>query len=414
MNTSTDTLEVQATDTRAWEIPAYRLPAFMAKFEEANAKLARAGLEARFEVSYSDFQVRCDGDGPAVYEPWVRAELAGPLTISHGHFTFVARLVPEEGGITVHSAPGQELGGYTPHGDDSCDHCRVNRNRVRLYLVRDERDGTIIQLGHSCIELYTGVAPKGLWALTFTDEISDFARADRGSGFTPADYGTAVDTVLAYAYAHSDKGRAYVPTSSFEETPTVSQVRTSLFGRIDRLREPDRSHFIAKAAEAATYLADTDLLAAIKASVTSTSTDSDYGRNLRVILAGETVTGRNVGLLASLVKVFARQQELEAARKPRRRVAGFLGEAGERIRDISATAKIIRYSEGDFSTTTWLVAVTDDGHTLVWRAAKCLDIEAGDRFTMAAATVKGHDNYRGIDQTVVTRPSKFEIITAGG
>lgn len=404
---STDTLE--AIEDRVWTIPAYRLPAFKAKFDEANGKLARAGLDSHFDVTYTEFQVR--GDGPVeIFEPWIRAELAGPLTISHGHFTFVARLVPEEGGITVHSAPGQELGGYAPSGDNSCDHCRVKRNRTRLYLVRDERDGSIIQLGHSCIELYTGVAPKGLWALTFAEEMTVFARDHSGGAFTTADYGVAIETVLAYAYAHSDKGRAYVPTSSFDDAPTVGQVRTSLFGRIGMLREPDRSHFIAKAAEAATYLADPDLLDAIKASVTTTSEDSDYGRNLRVILAGERVSGRNIGILASLVKVYARQQQIEQDRKAVPVVAGFIGTVGDRLRNISAAAKIVRYWEGDWGTTTLLVATTDDGHTLVWRASKYIDIEAGDRFTMAAATVKDHDTYRGVDQTVIFRPSKFEIV----
>ncbi len=412
----------QAVETHEWEIPAYKLDAFQAKIAQANKKLARAGLDARFEVSYEEYEVKKNvsavdrfvvsgHDAVYVYEPWVRATLTGPLTLRHGHFTFVASLVAEEAGITVHSAPGRELGGYAPKGTNECDHCNVARARTRLYLVRDERDGSIVQLGHSCIELYTGIAPKGLWALTFDEDLAGFTRDDLAGGFGPRSYGASVDLVLAYAFAHSDKGRAYVPSSGFGVS-TVSHVRTSLFSDINRLKEADRDYYIAKGAEAATYLADTGLIAAIKAAVTETAEDSDYGRNLRVVLAGDHVSGRNVGILASLVKVYARQQQLEAERKARPVVAGFIGEVGDRVRDISATAKTVVYSEGDYGMKTFLVAITDDGHTVVWNASKSLDIEVGDTFTIGAATVKAHENYHGVDQSVITRPSKLAISPA--
>lgn len=425
MTVTTDATDAeQITEAHQWEIPAYKLDAFKAKIAQANKRLDRAGLDACFEVVYEEFEmaknvaladrtVVSDHAPVYIYEPWVRATLTGPLTLRHGHFTFAASLVPEEAGVTVHCAPGQELGGFTPRGDNACDHCRVARDRTRLYLVRDERDGSVIQLGHNCIELYTGVAPKGLWVLTYDDELVEFTRDDRAGGFGPRHLGASLDVVLAYAFAHSDRGRSYIPSGMYSEISTVSQVRTSLFGDIQRLREADRNYFIAKSAEAAEHLADTDLITSIKASVSETAEDSDYGRNLRVILAGESVSGRNVGILASLVKVYARQQQIEAERKAHPVVAGFIGEVGERVKNIAATAKTVMYREGEWGLTTFLVAITDDGHTIVWSASKGLDIEAGQRFTIAAATVKSHGTYNGVDQTVLTRPSKFTPTTDG-
>ncbi|WP_262490918.1 hypothetical protein [Mycobacterium simiae] len=401
-----------------WEIPSYKLDAFKAKIDHANRRLAKSGLDARFEVSYQEFEVKkniaradhyvvSNHEPVYVYEPWIRATLTGPLTLKHGHFTFVACLVPEEAGITVHSAPGQELSGYSPRGDNECDHCRVARSRSRLYLLRDDRDGSIIQLGHSCIELYTGVSPNGLWALTFDEKLLTFTSNDLQGGFEPRHYGTSVDVVLAYAFVHSENGRAYVASGHYQEVSTVSKVRTSLFFDINKLKDAERTYFLTKASEASEHLADTDLIAAIKASVSETSEDSDYGRNLRVILAGEIVSGRNVGILASLVKVYARQQQIKAERKANSVVAGFIGQVGERVKNIAATAKIVVYQEGNWGTKTFLVAIADDGHTIVWKASKPLDIEAGQRFTIGAAIVKAHQTYNGIDQTVISRPAKF-------
>lgn len=409
------------TQVHTWEVRAERADEFRTKIEQANRKLERSGLGARFTVSYNDFEKRYDLDSGALIaesdptttylsEHWVRAELSGPLRLSHGHFTFVAALVPEEAGMTVHSAPGQELGGFTPRGDDACEHCNLQRRRTRLYLVRDERDGSIMQLGHSCIELYTGVSPKGLWALTFDEELHRFASSDRCAR-GPAE--ASVDAVLAYAYAHSEQGRSYqAVTVTGWGTSTAGQVRTSLFGDINRLRAEQRNYYIAKAAEAATYARNAALLDAIKASVETTAADSDYGRNLRVVLGGETVSHRNIGILASLVKVYARASQLEVQRAAVPAVSGFIGEVGQRVRNISGIAKTVVYSEGFYGTKTFLVAIADTGHTLVWSASARLDIEVGDRFTMAAATVKEHGEFNGADQTVVTRPAKFSVLRA--
>ncbi len=393
-----------------WKLPAYNLDAFKAKIAQANGKLARAGLDARFDITYTPFEyTRTVSDAPEnqafarppVVEPWVRATLDGPLTLRHGHFTFAASLVAEEAGITVHGAPGQELGGYTPQGTTDCDHCGVDRNRTRLYLVRDERDGSIVQLGHSCIELYTGIAPKGLWALTFDEELDAFTKPSEG-GFGQRDLGAEVDSVLAYAYAHTNQGRNYVPTSGVGES-TVGKVRMSLFGAIHRLKDRERQYYQDKAVEAAAYRDDAELLAAIKASVIETGEDTDYGRNLRVILAGETVTGRNVGILASLVKVYARKMQIEAERKANPAARGFIGEIKQRIRNISLHLTHVRESDGLYGTTTLFIGRTGDGHVVKWFAAGTFVHEIGDTLNLEAATVKAHEVYQGQDQTVITR-----------
>lgn len=394
-----------------WKLPAYNLDAFKAKIAQANGKLARAGLDARFDITYTPFDYertvsdapenRVFGRPPVVIEPWVRATLDGPLTLRHGHYTFAASLVAEEAGITVHCAPGQELGGYTPTGTADCDHCGVARNRTRLYLVRDERDGSIIQLGHSCIELYTGIAPKGLWALTFDEDLNVLTEPSEG-GFGQRDLGAAVDTVLAYAYAHTNQGRNYVPTTSDGES-TVSRVRMSLFGDIRRLKGAEREYYQDKAAEAASYLDDAELLSAIKTAVTETGADTDYGRNLRIILAGESVSGRNVGILASLVKVYARKMQIEAERKANPPAQGFIGEIKQRIRNFSLNLTHVSETEGFYGMTTLFVGRTSDGHVVKWFAAGTFDFEVGDTLNLEAATIKAHEVYQGQDQTVITR-----------
>lgn len=260
--------------------------------------------------------------------------------------------------------------------------------------------------------MYTGVTPKGLWALTFDAELDAFANEDRGEGFGSRDYSSSINAVLAYAWAHSNEGRGYVTTAAAQwgKTSTASNVRTSLFGNISQLREQERAYYIAKATEAAGYMADTGLLDAIKASVDSTAADSDYGRNLRVILAGETVSPRNLGILASLVKVYARKMQIEAERKANPIAKGFIGDIKQRIKNITLHLTTVREIDGHYGTTTLLIGRTGDGHVVKWFATGAFDYEAGDTLNLEAATVKDHEVYEGHDQTVITR-AKIDTFT---
>jgi hypothetical protein len=136
---------------------------------------------------------------------------------------------------------------------------------------------------------------------------------------------------------------------------------------------------------------------------------TDYADNMATILAGEHVSGRNVGILASLVSVYAREKELAVQRERAAKVAsGFLAPEGTRIKgvDTNVTLRTVRYWEGDYGITTLLVGYTDDMHCVVWKASGRKDFEPGDVMVLSAFTVKAHETYgetNPVDQTVITR-----------
>lgn len=150
-----------------------------------------------------------------------------------------------------------------------------------------------------------------------------------------------------------------------------------------------------------------ETIAAIKASVDSVKTGTDYGDNLHIILAAESgrVTFRNIGILGSLVAVYAREQQLAEERKQEAKTTatGFLGEVKERIRNFSITLSTVRELDSDWGTTTLMVGKTEDGHVVKWFASGSFSYELGDVVKFEAATVKAHENYQGTDQTVITR-----------
>lgn len=391
------------------DFAADRLPEFEARIAKANNRLARAGAPLFAPVISEPWMKSVPVQGGSILVPFVSASLES-YRLTLGDYTFVASLVPEEAGITVHTAPGESLDGFRPE-DFRCDHCKVDRYRTRNYIVRDDKTGQLIQLGHNCIELYTGLKPKGLWVLSYSeDQLAEFAEDEGGwggGGFGARDYSVSIDTVLALSYVYSDGGRKYISKAKAEEwdrTATVDMVRGHLFSppkpQYDR---EGYEAYLAKGREAAAL--GTDVLDAIRASAATLRPGTEYGDNMAVILAAESgaVSHRNLGILASLVTVYRRNLEDEEERKSAPAPAkGFLGEPGEKLRGLEITAKVVRVWEGYYGPTTFLVASTDDGHTVTWKASGGRDWEPGDRIKLSFAKVKAQEVYQGVDQTQLT------------
>lgn len=393
---------------------ADRLPEALKLVGKASKRLVKAGGPAFDPIVSAPFDKIMVEGGVQIAVPYVTLTLES-LKLSIGDFTFVAALVPEEAGWTVHAAPGQSLDGWKrPDKDEwpACDHCHTDRKRVRVYVVRDDRDGKLIQLGHSCISLYTGIEPKGLWALGFDMVLEEFAGRDEGGfGGGGRDYGVRIDEVLALSFAYSQGGRAYVSKARADEwgkEATVDLIRCHLFSPPKAVSPGSRGYeAYAEYQDACAKASEVDeaLLGAIKASADTLKAGSDYGDNMAIILAAESgyVSRRNVGVLASLLAVYRRGLEQEESRKAQPAAQGFLGEAGAKLKGLEITAKVVKVWEGHYGMTTFLVGSTDDGHTVTWKASGARGWEPGDRIKITSATIKAQEVFQGTDQTVITR-----------
>lgn len=413
MSSTTATADT-TTATTTWEIPAFNLDLFRGKIDQANRRLYQAGNDHRFEVTYEPFTKQREENGVVYHDQWVRATLAGPLHVESPTHQFAATLVQEEAGWTVHTAPGVNLGGYAPREDNQCDHCQTRRSRNRIYLVRSRVTGELLQVGNSCLELYTGINPRGLWVLELVDDLDEVvSRApDPVSRRDTAD--VSIDSVIAWAWGYSNEGRAYISGARAQEhevPSTGSEVRRALYmpPRPNPRAPQDYERYLEAMRIGEQLVTEQpDLLAAIRQSVLFTSEDTDYGRNLRVILDSPSgvVSFRNVAVVASLVSVYVRQLEREQEREAKQAVAsaqGFIGEVGERVRDFELTLSTVREWEGQYGWTTLLVGHTPSGHIVKWFASGRFDYEVGQVLKIEAATIKDHDEFRGQDQTVITR-----------
>lgn len=61
-----------------------------------------------------------------------------------------------------------------------------------------------------------------------------------------------------------------------------------------------------------------------------------------------------------------------------------------------------RVLSGDYGPTTLVSMIDDNGNVMKWFASGSKDFKAGQKYRLKG-TIKGHDNYQGVDQTILTR-----------
>ncbi|WP_054247837.1 hypothetical protein [Rhodococcus opacus] len=390
-----------------YDLPMTNLPAALAQIDKANARLARNNIADRFTYVLDPYaREETNALGITTAQQRVRLNLSAPR-IGFDGWVFVARLVEEEAGYVTFCAPGQNLDGWTRPDTPHCDYCGKLRRRAKLYVLRHSDTGEIKQVGASCITLFLGVKVAGLWTLEYDldEHLPALGGEEWGEPATRGDRSLHKLDTIALALAFSNGGRGYISRARARdrEIPaTADTIATAVWG-LQFIRNSEvRRELEDGVTEARRIRADQpELIDAVLASASTVDAASDYGMNLRTLLAGDYVSAKSVGIAASLVAVYARQQQLQAERATL--VPGFVAPKGAKVTDLDATVTVSRIIDGHYGAKTLLVLRTEENQLVKWFATGLRDFEPGQRVRILRATVKDHETFRGQDQTVVTR-----------
>lgn len=407
-----------------WEVPEphkltfpqNRLPHFVKAIEAANRRLERNGVDERFSFTKTERTVPVKGpDGNVrAHIPCYDVEMNQPR-IKLGDYQVAARIdTLEDGSLVAMSAPGTELHGWVPE-DLSCDQCHTNRQRNNVYVL-DGPDGDRHVVGSTCLEVYTGVKPQGLWVLTESladdfDESGQLGDPDEkylgSSGGTPVE---DVDRTLTAAIAVAEIQGGYRRTGD-DHGSTRDAVMAALHPNMKLQAEIDWSHKVAdQSRDVDLDQFKTDLDQALG------DADSDWAINVRALTRQEHVTHRHVGTLVSAISAVDRYRAKK--RETATIASGYIADVDAKIdKKNPVQAKVLRmnyqtaYINGYARNYAWVRMQTDDGHIMTWKASseKALnEMEEGQSIRVTGGTVKGHDRFNNEDQTVMTR-LKYEI-----
>lgn len=399
-------------ESRSFTIPASRksdVEAQLVKLNKRAKKLelqditwtwGKAGVEKRHVLyQHPDF-----ADSPP---QWVEREilvipivLTGPISVSYDGWQFVATIqhLPNAGNIIRAISDEFEVPKHYREAHSDCEHCQVKRYRKDTYLVRSD-DETFMQVGSSCIKDFLGGnSPDNIVQVAnFIAELVSFMDG-MSMGYGGGDINYPIHEFLAQTsavirehgwLAKSKAEEGQIPTSfrvenNFSLDPPKHHVQSVII-------DSDRERGIA-AAEWAESISDEDC------------DKSDYLYNIRTIARSGLVGRRTMGYAASIMSGYDRYMgELTKPKNPSQHVGTL------KKREIFSLI-LDRHTAFDtmYGTSHRYSFHDDNGNVITWKASAPAKMVEGKRYGIKG-TVKAHSEWKGVNQTEITR---CEVLTS--
>jgi hypothetical protein len=190
-----------------------------------------------------------------------------------------------------------------------------------------------------------------------------------------------------------------------QEFPTVDTLRHWLYARGKELEKHDAYYDTndedRKTAE--------DTLEWLLELSERAETLNDYEHNLSLFALAGSVEDKVFGFVASAIAAYLRTKDRLLYAKKEAEVSNFVSEVAKRI-EMTLTLKAKFYRESAYGVQTRCKYHDEQGNVIIWWASSGVDMEEGTK-VRAKATVKNHEEYNGIKQTIVSRLAVIEVLS---
>ena len=300
----------------------------------------------------------------------------------------------------------------------SCDYCKTDRKRTKTYLVTNRATGEWKQLGKECLKLFvTGIDVDAI--ATFESFIKEAENAaNPGNEFFYNHRARFVEVQRALELAQAaTKMFGFVATRDNEGDRNVFSTKNIVQAKILKemgcpsdllnIDDSNREKINLSVAKLTAYLETAEEsisndIIALRETVTDLP-DEPYYNNLKTVLANEYIPLDKLGLLVSAPKAISRYYEFKKMQEEKEKLAkssNYIGEIGEKISVNFVSGREVACCETQFGLLHIYEFKDANGNTVVWKTSSGKDIpESG----VIAGTVKAHEEYDGIKQTVVLR-----------
>lgn len=353
---------------------------------------------------------------------WHKIEVKGDSPVLPGGWRLVAAIEPLTPEVNaVLRVPGDEtpLDAEFWSCEMRCDHCKTKRARKNSFLVADDA-GEVKLVGRNCIKDFLGGHGDPEAILKFASmllearRLGGFAEEDGwggGNSYAEPTYGLvgllAMTSACIRAGGWISRGKARESTLDataddvlrrYAGPPKDSKERAAWekWAALREVNDEDRAD-----AEAAVEWA-----AAIDIAADNTS---DYMRNIGAVAKAGYGVEKTIGLACSILPVFRRERDKLAreAARAEESTSRHVGEVGSREVFTLTLDKHMSF-EGFYGVTHLYLFSDADGNKFKWKASRGQGFDEGKTYS-GKATVKAHDDYKGIAQTVITRASLKEV-----
>lgn len=375
-------------------IPACNEQMVRESIAKLNKRAEKYGIDSKLElleVSRDWEQVAAAlAGGPVGQVEMVNLTLEGEPPEIKG-YRCLATLEVIEGDCYVHPLTSAEVPSIYRNKDTAkdCEHCGMQRNRNETFLL--EREGSLIQVGSTCLEDFTGSDKAKLFAQWARIIVQVRKVIKEAQQYDPSTMvvrhqsqarGPQIETFLANCVRIMRHAGAYHPRSSSMSTADHAWSSEGV------APEEDMTKGLA-------------VLSWVRDSLGSRQDEalSDYEHNLVAACRHDHLNNKLKYLVASAVTAFNRDTEKVVYQK------GYIGETGK-LHQFKAKVVGTFFFRGAKQVVKFIDLT---GKAVVYFANTPDVFHVGKNYRFHARVTK-HDTFRGVDTTTVRNPEKVEEI----
>lgn len=379
------------------------------KLNRIYGKCKKYGCEFSYRQVGEEFKELTDDAGNKYTAKFIIIEAEGTAQVNG--WKFIASVEHTEKGNIINRIGDIEVPERYYTSDAICEHCNSKRFRKDTYIVMNEESGDFKQVGKSCLNDFTnGLSAEAVVQyISLFDELiqGEYPMGGRGERYYKAEtiLRYVSETIKHFGYVRTqDSGRSTADRSF--DYYCVNELGGWMPEKVrqDLKKEMESVGFNADSADTVQLVSDAVAWVMVQ------DKDNNYMHNLKTVCSLEYVTGRNLGILASLFPTYNRELEYQAekAEQERKRAAEraseansqHIGNVGERIIVQVTSAICLTSWETEWGITRIYKFVDENGNVYTWKTSSFI---ADDEIKTVKGTVKEHKEYKGIYQTELTR-----------
>ena len=388
----------------------YKVPE--AKIEELRKRIAR--IQKKCNNYNQDFHFAEVGEtieeikrGSRTYNvKFILVEASGTAVINNWEFVATIDHTPN-GNIINKGFLDIEVPTKYRESTPICEHCGSSRYRKETYIVHNIETNEFKQVGRSCLKDYTHGMDAAhiatlMESLAFLEESESFDGCS--FQYVPKYYEPkkylqyVIETVKNFGYVKSsDPESTRARTDDFfylleDNWAFSTEYRETLE---DKIREINYKPYTEENLNFAEQMI---------AWVNSVEDNTDYLHNLRTIFSSEYVSSKYFGYIAGLVPTYNKAVvKLEEQKKEEDTTikSVYQGSIGDKLSLNIADVQLITSWDTQWGTTYIYKFIDTEGNIFTWKTSNWIRLDRPVK--TLKGTVKDHTEYRGVQQTELTR-----------
>ena len=388
-----------------YKVPVVNMPWLMGRIEELNKKAHKLDTPAIVFNIIRTYTKRTKDSHGREYDKMMNEITISGIAPKLAGWSFLGTIQHTENGNVVRAINEIEIPVEYRTVKRACDHCKKDRNRKDTYLVVSESK-EFKQLGKACLKDYTGhISPAHLAALAeFIDQLNNGEDSEYESNGKFELLAPSL-AFLRMACEAVVKQGAYITRKQTEITKgfaTSEYAWTSLFPP----KKSDKSDFIPLTETPpgeSLFSHVIDSLAELDTQKNKTS----FEHNVLVACRQEMIARRDIGLVAAAIMLYEKNLIKKIDLKKNQESAWVGAVKEKREFDVVVYKKL--GFETAFGYMRMILMKDTAGNVFMWKTGTGFsgNISVGDNIKIKG-TIKKHDEYQGVKQTILTRCSLLE------